>query len=293
MSGRLLLALAGVALLVGLAPSALADTSKTPTLVACVELHGTPETRRDVKLRVGKCASGEMRANLRGPRGPRGPAGRAARGSAGAPGPVGPQGLQGPQGQQGPQGAAGQKGDKGEQGPQGPRGRDALGTFGPVHLANRPDNGCEADDPSNPEKLPWALTNEDRFFTVEAAQDGTGYFVTRYDVHGTFTTQAGAQHPGCEDDGLFDEDPESGTWNGVWTQKITGDFDYNPDAAMPADPTWDNFVATFFGSSATVTFVSYEFDYYLDCESGSFHWRDAFYGSSQQSGTIGDCVDAA
>jgi hypothetical protein len=167
-----------------------------------------------------------------------------------------------------------------------------VGTFGPVHLTDRPDNGCEADDPTNPEKLPWALDDEDRFFTVEAAQDGSGYFVTRYDVNGTFTTQTGAQHPGCEDAGLFDANPESGTWNGVWTQQITGDFDYNPDAEMPADPTWDNFIAAFFGSSATVTFSSYEFDYYLDCGEVAFHWRDAFYGSSQQSGTIGDCPAA-
>ena len=64
--------------------------------------------------------------------------------------------------------------------------------------------------------------------------------------------------------------------------------DYNPDAAMPADPSWDSFLNAVFGVSlADTTFVSYEFDYYDSCHD---HWRDANYsGTSQQSGTIGDC----
>jgi hypothetical protein len=159
--------------------------------------------------------------------------------------------------------------------------------FGPVHLEDREDNGC-----ADPDQEVWALVDEDRFYTVEPAQDGTGYFVTRYDVKGTFTTIAGREHPGCGDLDLFDESPESGIWNGVWTQQITGNFDYNPDAAMPADPTWDNFIAAFFtndtGPPPTVTFWSYEFDYYLACTGD--HWRDANYdGASIQEGTIGDC----
>jgi Collagen triple helix repeat (20 copies) len=123
MSCRILLGFTGIALLVGLAPSALAETSRTQALVACIELRGEPETRRDVKLREGKCARGEQRVNLRGPRGARGPAGRAVRGTAGQPGPPGPAGSQG---QQGPQGAAGPKGDTGPQGPQGPPGLPPL-----------------------------------------------------------------------------------------------------------------------------------------------------------------------
>jgi hypothetical protein len=43
-------------------------------------------------------------------------------------------------------------------------------------------------------------------------------------------------------------------------------------------------------ASPTVTFVSYEFDYYDTCGE---HWRDAQYNNpndpSNQSGTIGDC----
>jgi hypothetical protein len=69
---------------------------------------------------------------------------------------------------------------------------------------------------------------------------------------------------------------------------VKGAFDYNPDAAMPADPSWDSFLNAVFGVSlADTTFVSYEFDYYDSCHD---HWRDANYsGTSQQSGTIGDC----
>ena len=70
-------------------------------------------------------------------------------------------------------------------------------------------------------------------------------------------------------DGNFGATSESGTWNGVWTRKISGNFDYNPDAAMPADPSWANFIAAVFTNSAgpapTVDEVSYEFDYYLPC----------------------------
>jgi hypothetical protein len=113
-------------------------------------------------------------------------------------------------------------------------------------------------------------------------------------LNGTFTTQTGAQHPGCADADVF-AGAETGGWNGVWTQKITGNFDYDPDATMPADPSWDNFIDAFFadddgGPAPTVTFLSYEFDYYLPCNGD--HWRDASYqpptGDSQQ-GTIGDC----
>jgi hypothetical protein len=167
-----------------------------------------------------------------------------------------------------------------------------LGTFGPVHLVDQPDHGCATDDPI---QAPWARDTQDRFFTVEPAEDGTGFIVTRYDVNGTFRTVVAAQHPGCADPGPFTGPPESGTWNGVWTQKISGNFDYNPDAAMPADPSWDNFIAAVFtnstGPAPTVTFLSYEFDYYLPCaDAGEKHWRDANYGGvSIQEGTIGDC----
>jgi hypothetical protein len=167
-----------------------------------------------------------------------------------------------------------------------------LGVFGPVHLVDQPDHGCATDDPGQD---PWARDTMDRFFTVEPAEDATGFIVTRYDVNGTFTTVAGGQHPGCADAAVFGATTESGTWNGVWTRKISGNFDYNPDAAMPADPSWDNFIADVFTDSAgpapTVDEVSYEFDYYLPCAAaGSDHWRDAFYGGVfTAEGTIGDC----
>jgi hypothetical protein len=49
---------------------------------------------------------------------------------------------------------------------------------------------------------------------VEPAQDGTGYFVTRYDVHGTFTTIPGREQPGCTDEDTF-ASASTGTWNGA------------------------------------------------------------------------------
>ena len=108
---------------------------------------------------------------------------------------------------------------------------------------------------------------------MDASQDGSGYTVTRYDVHGTFTTVPGTHHPGdCTN--TFDS-ADAGTFNGVWARSISGNFDYNPDAAMPASGTWDDFIAAFFapnGETPTVTDKSYEFDYYNACGD---HWRDA------------------
>jgi hypothetical protein len=245
-------------------------------IYACVETHGNNQTLGDLKL--ANCHKGfkAIAWNIRGPRGVRGVS---SVGKQGPPGPAGPAGAQGQQGAQGIQGAQGPKGDKGPQGP-------SIGTFGPVHITGREDTGCVTDDPN---QTPWALDNEDRVYVVAPSQDGTGYTVTRYDLHGTFTAIVGRQHPGCADSINFTS-ATTGTWNGVWTQKVVGNFDYNPDAAMPADPSWDSFLTAVFGVTlADTTFVSYEFDYYA-C-GVTFHWRDANYNSvSQQSGTIGDCA---
>ncbi len=222
--------------------------------------------------------------NIRGPRGLRGVS---AAGRQGPAGPAGPSGVQGTQGAQGPQGPQGPKGDKGDRGPQGP----SIGTFGPVALTGE-DHGCVTDDPGDPNS-PWANATEDRSYVVTPAQDASGYFVTRYDLNGKFTAIVGRQHPGCNDGADFTS-ATKGTWNGVWTQKVSGEFDYNPDATIDASSvTWDDFIAHVFGDDGdrnpTITFVSYEFDYYDSCGD---HWRDAQYdpnSPSNQDGTIGNC----
>ena len=118
-----------------------------------------------------------------------------------------------------------------------------------------------------------------------------GYVVTRYDVHGTYVTVPGAQHPGeCDPSSTFDS-ADTGTFNGVWTRSITGDFEYNPDAEMPGSGTWDDFIDAFFaagGESPAVDDLSYEFDYYNACGD---HWRDAAYPypTIVSSGEILDC----
>jgi hypothetical protein len=100
-------------------------------------------------------------------------------------GSTGPAGPAGPAGSAGVQGPKGDKGDKGDRGPAG----SSVDTFGPVHIVNRDDTGCEGTEV-------WAHDTEDRFYVVDPSQDGTGYTVTRYDVHGTFTTIPRAHHPG-------------------------------------------------------------------------------------------------
>jgi hypothetical protein len=250
---------------------------KNGVISACVETDGNGATIGDIKL--NHCHKGfrKISWNIRGPKGARG---------ASTPGPAGPQGPGGSAGAAGPQGAQGAQGPQGPQGPKGdkgPAGTAALGTYGPVHFTNRDDTGCDGVEV-------WAHDNEDRYFVVTPAQDGLGYFVTRYDLNGTFTTVEGAHHPGdCQN--TFDNLPDDGTFNGVWTKKISGDFDYNPDKTMPASGTWDDFIATFFsphdGNDPTQTDISYEFDYY----SCGYHWRDAAYPypTIVDSGSIGDC----
>jgi len=253
-------------------------------IYACVETKGNGETLGDLKL--DNCHKGFKRIawNIRGPRGVRGVSGAGRQGPAGPTGPAGAQGAQGPAGPGGATGPQGPKGDKGAQGP-------SIGTFGPVALTAE-DHGCITDDPGNPNN-PWANTTENRSYVVTPAQDGSGYFVTRYDLNGSFTAIIGRQHPGCTDAATFTK-ATKGTWNGVWTQKVSGKFDYNPDTTIDAsNATWDQFVAHVFGddgaATPTVTFVSYEFDYYDSCGD---HWRDAQYDPndpSNESGTIGNC----
>jgi hypothetical protein len=131
---------------------------------------------------------------------------------------------------------------------------------------------------------------------VNPAQNGDGYFVTRYDVQGTFTTVPGTHHPGdCAN--AFDS-ADAGTFNDVWTRHITFDlagFDYNPDA-VPADDSWVGFLTKVFGiteeaadpnSANPAPTTSYEFDYYNACGD---HWRDSFYeGNFIGSGSIDNC----
>ncbi|HEY3207238.1 MAG TPA: hypothetical protein VGJ58_09835, partial [Gaiellaceae bacterium] len=136
----------------------------------------------------------------------------------------------------------------------------------------------------------------------EPSQGGDGYFVTRYDVHGTFTTIPGAHHPGennntCAGSGTFDS-ADTGTFNGVWTRHIEASlagFDYNPDAT-PTSEDWIGFLTSVFGiseeaadpnSASPAPTTSYEFDYYNACGD---HWRDAFYSASfTGGGSIGNC----
>jgi hypothetical protein len=106
-----------------LVPSAFGGSQRTQATVLCVELHGNPETRFDVKRRPGsKCPRGEDKVTL--PRGPRGPA--APAGAQGPAGPQGPAGAAGAKGDAGPAGAAGAKGATGATGPSGPPGQNAA-----------------------------------------------------------------------------------------------------------------------------------------------------------------------
>jgi hypothetical protein len=214
-----------------------------------------------------------------GTSGPQGPAGKD--GAPGAPG------AKGANGSTGPQGPKGDKGDKGDQGDPGP----AVSEWGPFNLTGLEDHGCLTSS----DQEVWAHDNESRLYEVTAAQDGTGYLVTRYDVDGAYKTVVGAHNPGVAGcTGAAFTSAQTGSFNGVWTKKVTINaatpVDYNPDAD-PATASWDDFLNSVFGvdsSNSHVSDVSYEFDYYNHCGD---HWRDSFYGgSSFSSGGIGVCA---
>jgi len=216
-----------------------------------------------------------------GTSGPQGPAGK-----DGAPGAPGAKGTNGSNGSNGLQGPKGDKGDKGDQGPA------PMGQWGPFNLTGLEDHGCITSS----DQEVWAHDNETRFYAVTPAQDGTGYFVTRYDVNGTYKTVVGAHDPSGDCTGAPFASAQTGSFNGVWTKKVTinaaGPVDYNPDA-HPAKAGWDDFLTSVFGVASSDTThvkdVSYEFDYYSDCNTD--HWRDSFYGGSFfGSGGIGICA---
>lgn len=289
MSWRILLGCAGVAVLVGLAPSALAETSRAQALVACIELRGEPETRRDVKLREGKCARGEQRANLRGPRGARGPSGRAVRGAAGQPGPAGAQGAQGAQG---PQGAVGPKGDNGTQGPPGPAGADAFGVY--RFAMTNEDTGSPCGPPENNTQEVWADTESTRIWTIQPNDDGS-FNVVRYETEGTFTAIVGRRTPGAG--AMSEPDCESrfetgstGTFNGYIKFVVpadSGEVDFDGE---PEDGSTGAFFEAIFPDWDDDPFnhiAAYEFNYHNDCED---HWRDEGRPVDDIDGT-GDILD--
>ena len=156
--------------------------SPVTTVIACIALFvaltGTATAGAVVlitgkQIKNGSIGLVDLSADTKSAlKGNRGPAGR-----AGLPGPAGPQGSQGAKGDPGSKGDKGDKGDKGNKGDTGP----SVATFGPVHLTGLDDSGCA--DVGGQEV--WAHTNEDRFYAVEPAQDGSGYFATRYDLNGT------------------------------------------------------------------------------------------------------------
>jgi hypothetical protein len=286
MGYRMLLGLTGVALLVGLAPSALAETSRTQALVACIELRGPAETRRDVKLREGKCARGEQRTNLRGPRGVRGPAGRAVRGTSGQPGPPGPAGAPGQQGQQG---AAGPKGDPGPQGPRGPKGADAFGVY--RFAMTNEDTGSPCGDTQEV----WADTASTRIWTIQPNDDGS-FNVVRYETEGTFTARVGATTPGegassepdCEND--FTQ-AVKGTFNGYIKFVVPADSGEVDFDGVPEDGTTGAFFEAIFpdwDEDPFGTVAAYEFNYHSSCGD---HWRDEGRPATDIDGTgnIEDC----
>jgi hypothetical protein len=260
-----LLAAAVVVSSIAVASIASADSSQRPgvhngVVTACVEplTKGNRATSGDLNVLV--CLKGYKKIswNIRGPRGLRGPAG-----------PAGPQGTNGAKGDPGP---------------------PPVSEWGPFDLTGQDDHGCIT---ATSQEV-WAHDDETRFYEVSAAQDGSGYFVTRYDVSGTYTTVVGAHDPGVAGcTGAQFTSAQTGPFNGVWTKKVTINaatpVDYNPDA----DPTvgsWDDFLTAVFGvnsSDSHVSDVSYEFDYYNSCHN---HWRDSFYGGAfLATGGIGIC----
>jgi hypothetical protein len=258
---------------------------------ACYETRGDASTRGDLKLYSTNKGCKPIAWSIKGPKGDTGPASPGANGPSGPAGAKGDTGAAGANGAAGPQGQKGDKGDKGDNGNPGEPGTNPVGQWGGFDIQGREDTGCITAESQEV----WAHDNETRFFAVVPAQDGSGYFVTRYDLKGTYTTVIGAHDPGASgcDSAAFTAE-QSGPFNGVWTMKVSIDgahpVDYNPDAPPPEGSSWDDFLNAVFGvdsNDSHVTTTSYEFDYYNTCGD---HWRDSYYnGTFFSSGGISVC----
>jgi hypothetical protein len=280
-----------VVLFAAVASLASADSAVTPgvhngVITACIEpiVKGNIATSGDLKFACLKNYR-KISWNIRGRTGPAGPAG-----PSGPAGPQGPTGATGAQGAAGAAGAAGPKGDKGDKGDQGDPGPPPVNQSDDFPITGQDDLGCTT---ASGQEV-WAHDDEDRFYLVTPSQTGDGYFVTRYDLGGTYTTIPGAHDPGVAGcTGAAFTSAQTGPFNGVWTKKVTitgaSPVDYDPDA-LPAGPSWDDFLTAMFGVNSTdshVSDISYEFDYYNHCGQ---HWRDSFYsGAFFASGGIGIC----
>jgi hypothetical protein len=220
-----------------LVPAAFAGSQRTQATVLCVELHGNPETRFDVKRRPGsKCPRGEDKVTLpRGLRGPRGPAGPAGpQGGQGPAGAKGDTGATGPAGAAGVVGATGAKGATGATGPAGPAGLSVPGVV--VTHSSGPDSShCPGD---------WANDDYDRTLQFIPQDDGKIQVVRTYD--GTFTTIQGAPEPNpavCP--GTLQTGGRVGTFKGFDTLIVTGGV-FTPNATCPNPCTTAAMLATFF-----------------------------------------------
>lgn len=165
-SGQLARLALSVAVVLGLAMSAVADTSATE-IAACYQRN--TGVMRAVAASE-RCLPTESRLtwNARGSAGPMGPVG-----PTGPAGPKGDQGDVGPQGQTGPQGAKGDQGDIGPQGETGPPGPTEIDVDAPTRLQKWIQSGDQASIIENANG--YTVTEIDPAITVHVP-DGKAYY---------------------------------------------------------------------------------------------------------------------
>jgi hypothetical protein len=146
--------------------------------------------------------------------------------------------------------------------------------FGP-YASNSPDSGTCGNT--------WANDLFNRVYAVKTVPNADGtYNVVEQFKKGTFTTLAGPSPGAC------DTNP-GGTLSGTVTGKMQGSFTivvsagaYNPSATCALPCYTADFVATFFGASATYNVTSYDIKYNARKHG---NWKNA---SPDKGGNSGD-----
>ena len=107
-------------------------------------------------------------------------------------------------------------------------------------------------------------------YSVEPAEDGTGYIVTRHDVTEPSRRCPAGSIPAVWTTAFSALRPKAGRGTASGLRRSAGTSITTRTRRCPADPSWDNFIAAVFADTAdgpapTVTFLGYEFDYCLSC----------------------------
>lgn len=133
----------------------------------------------------------------------------------------------------------------------------------------------------------WAEDTFDRYYTVDSSPNEDGTYTVREDFKdGAFVTNAGPSPGACQTNpGGVVPAGVTGRMHGYFIIVVSGGT-YDPDAVCPPGCTTAEFVAAFFGPTATYDIPTFLFQYTASSRAlCSHHWKNA---SEDRGGNKGD-----